>query len=206
MTTETQPVPRPDGRRVRGDRSRRAILDSAARLASMEGLEGLSIGRLAEHVGMSKSGLYAHFRSKEELQLSTIAAADEIYAAAILEPALAMAPGRDRVLALCYGFLDFVASGELPGGCFFVASSLDPATKREPVRAALNQSMQQWLDLVTGEIDEAQKSGEVSRDLPAAELALELEAILVGVDVLYVMFADRSHLDQAKAAIRRRLT
>src|SRR5262245_16150504 len=91
-----------DGRRRRadGERSRQAILKAAAELASVEGLDGLSIGRLAEHAGMSKSGLFAHFRSKEELQLATIDAAAEIYDEDVTQPGLAAPAGVARVMAL----------------------------------------------------------------------------------------------------------
>src|SRR5688500_7619204 len=121
---------RPDGRRIRGDRTRTAILEGAARLASVEGLEGLSIGRLAEHLGISKSGLYAHFRSKEELQLATIRTAEAIYERDVVGPAMDAPAGAARLLALSDAFFDYVRRGVFPGGCFFVANSLDPATAR----------------------------------------------------------------------------
>src|SRR5918995_7144146 len=89
---------------ARGERSRTAILETAARLATVEGLEGLSLGRLAEVLGMCKSGLYAHFGSKEELQLATIETAVAIYNREIVEPALAVRPGLERVLRLCDAF------------------------------------------------------------------------------------------------------
>jgi AcrR family transcriptional regulator len=205
MPSQAHTSERPDARRERGDRTRRSILESAAWLASTEGLEGLSIGGIAEHVGMSKSGLYAHFGSKEELQLATIEAAGQIYERAIVDPVMALPPGRDRILALCDGFLDFIASDVLPGGCFFISSFLDPATKRASIKAVLADAQREWLDLMTELVTEAQDLGEVGRDLPAAELAYELEMILAGADVHHVVFADRWYLDQARAAVRRRL-
>jgi AcrR family transcriptional regulator len=92
----------------------RATLDAAAQLATVEGLEGLSIGRLAEAVGMSKSGLYAHFRSKLELQLATIATAGDVFQHEVIEPGQAAPPGTARILALCDAFLSQSSAGSFP--------------------------------------------------------------------------------------------
>ena len=123
-------------RRQRSDglRSREAILREAARLATVEGIEGLSLGRLADAVGMSKSGLFAHFRSKEELQLATIETADAIFQAEVVNPALAAAPGIARLRALCEAFLDHLERGVFPGGCFFASVAAEIDTHPGPVR------------------------------------------------------------------------
>lgn len=192
-----------DGRRERGDRTRRSILEAAAHLASSDGLEGLSIGRLAEHVGISKSGLYAHFRSKEQLQLETIRTAADIYMGQIVEPALAVAPGRARVLALCDNFFDFLASGDFPGGCFFMAAALDPARLRGPVREELADQQREWLELVEECVREAQELGEVRTDLTAREIAFDIESFLSGADINYVLLGDEWYLAQGRAAVRR---
>src|SRR3954465_5807235 len=94
--------------RADGIRSRQVILDAASKLATIEGLDGLSIGRLAEHIGMSKSGLFAHFGSKEELQLATIAKAREVFDAEVVDAALALPCGVARIEALAEGFLSHV--------------------------------------------------------------------------------------------------
>src|SRR5690606_5875068 len=137
---------RPDLRRERGARTRRAILENAARLSSVEGLEGLSIGRLAEHLAISKSGLYAHFRSKEELQLATIRTAEAMYDEALVQPALAGPPGIARVLRFADLYLDYLRDGPFPGGCFFIAAAIDPARNRGPVKEALAKTQQELLD------------------------------------------------------------
>ncbi len=105
---------RPDG-----ERSYRMILDAAARLATIEGLEGLSIRRLAQEIGMSTSGLYAHFDSKQDLQLATIAAAEDVLIAQVIEPALKVPEGLGRLELLCDRYLSYVKRGVFPGGCFF---------------------------------------------------------------------------------------
>src|SRR3954468_11615793 len=104
-------------RRADGERSRAAILREAARLATVEGLDGLSLGRLADAVGMSKSGLFAHFRSKEELQLATVEVAEEIFSAEVLAPAQDAAPGLARLNAYVDLFIAHVRAGVFPGGC-----------------------------------------------------------------------------------------
>src|SRR4051795_5290383 len=109
-------------RRSDGERSRAAILREAARLATVDGLDGLSLARLADAVGMSKSGLFAHFGSKEELQLATVDAARAIFEDLVIEPAGAAAPGLPRLQAYIDGFLDHVQEGVFPGGCFFVSA------------------------------------------------------------------------------------
>src|SRR3954452_14966582 len=104
---------KPAARRKRSDgvRSRTAILDEAAKLATVEGIGGLSLSRLADEVGMSKSGLFAHFRSKEELQLAAIETANSIFDAQVLEPAADAKDGLDRLRKLVGGYLDYVESG-----------------------------------------------------------------------------------------------
>src|SRR5215472_10156753 len=114
------------GRKPRADgvESRRTILLAAAELATTRGLEGLSIGELAEHIGMSKSGLYAHFKSKEELELATIERAAEVFETEVLRPAAESPEGIPRVLALSENFLGHLERRVFPGGCFFATVSV----------------------------------------------------------------------------------
>src|SRR5436305_9948742 len=112
VTSERQRRPRSDG-----ERSRQTILRAAASLATIEGLEGISIGNLAAHIGMSKSGLYAHFGSKEQLQLATIDAALEIFTADVVEPAATATGPLERLRRLYDRFLDHVERRVFPGGC-----------------------------------------------------------------------------------------
>ena len=105
-----------------GARTREAILRTAADVASVDGLDGLSIGRLATELAMSKSGLFAHFGSKEELQLATIEEARQRYAREVIEPALAAGPASAALHALCESFLSYVERAVFPGGCFFASA------------------------------------------------------------------------------------
>src|SRR3954470_20735610 len=112
----------PRRQRSDGERSRAAILHEAARLATVEGLDGLSLARLADAVGMSKSGLFAHFGSKEELQLATVEAARTTFDELVVSPAAEAAPGLPRLRAYIERFLDHVQEGVFPGGCFFISA------------------------------------------------------------------------------------
>src|SRR2546427_2357880 len=110
-----------DRRRLRGMRTRQAILAHAARVGSAEGLEAVSLQRLATDLGMSKSGLFAHFGSKEELHMATIDSAARIFTDEVIRPALATPRGVGRVWALCNSWLSYLERGVFPGGCFFWA-------------------------------------------------------------------------------------
>src|SRR5262252_8286292 len=133
-------------RRADGERSRQAILRGAANLATIDGLRGLSIGALAAHIGMSKSGLFAHFGSKEELQLATVETAREIFDAEIVEPTQAIDDPLERLQALCDGFLSHVERRVFPGGCFFASTTAELDTHPGPVNDAVASVQQHWID------------------------------------------------------------
>src|SRR6478752_5942384 len=136
MTTGTTNQRRHAPRQPRADgkRTRSTILRAAASLATVEGLEGLSIGNLAAAIGMSKSGLYAHFGSKEELQLATVAEAERILTDEVIQPALAAEPGLAQLAAVCEAFFSYVERRVFPGGCFFAATALEMGTRAGPVK------------------------------------------------------------------------
>src|SRR5215831_4534176 len=116
--------------RADGERARAAILRAAASLATVDGLEGLSIGNLAAAIGMSKSGLYAHFGTKQELQLATVDEAERILTEEVVQPALAAPPGLGQLAAVCEAYFSYVERRVFPGGCFFVATALEMGTTR----------------------------------------------------------------------------
>ena len=120
--------------RADGERTRSAILRAAASLATVDGLEGLSIGNLAAATGMSKSGLYAHFGTKQELQLATVDEAERILTEQVIQPALAAPPGLGQLTAACEAFFSYVQRRVFPGGCFFAATALEMGTRPGPVR------------------------------------------------------------------------
>ena len=194
-------------RRQRSDgiRSREAILNEAARLATVEGLEGLSIGRLADAVGMSKSGLFAHFRSKEELQLATIETADAIFRAEVLAPALQAPAGIARLRALCDGFLDHLERGVFPGGCFFASVAAEMDTHPGRVRDKAVELSRAWEEILTGAVRDAQAEGAINPTEDSAQLAFEIDSFLLNANAQFVIDGDRESLDRARRAIAERL-
>src|SRR5512132_504424 len=145
-------------RRLRsdGERSRTAILDEAARLATVEGIGGLSIARLADAVGMSKSGLFAHFGSKEELQLATVDTASALFTAQVIEPAASATSGLERLHRLVDGYLRYVEVDTFPGGCFFASVLAEVDTQPGPVRDRLVAFLGDWLRRLETGVGDAQ--------------------------------------------------
>jgi AcrR family transcriptional regulator len=190
---------------TKGDRTRAAILGEAARLATVDGLEGLSIGGLAAATGMSKSGLYAHFGSKVQLQLATIESARETFICEVLQPALAAAKGIQRLLAACEAFLSHVERRVFPGGCFFSAAAAEVGTTPGPVRDAVAAQQRDWIALLERLAAEAQGLGELGEDADAAQLAFELNAVLVAANTSFILQGDPAVFTRARDAIRSRL-
>jgi AcrR family transcriptional regulator len=191
-------------RRADGERSREKILQAAAELATLEGLNGLSIGRLADAVGMSKSGLYAHFRSKEELQLATVETASRILSAE-LEPGMAAPPGKARIVALCDAFLSHVERRVFPGGCFFASGAAELATQPGRVRDAIATSYRDWIALLQEEVRTAQGAGEIDTGEDPEQLVFELNGILVAANVFFLLFDEPAELERARRGVRERL-
>jgi AcrR family transcriptional regulator len=196
---------RPERRRRNdGERSRTAILDEAARLATVEGIGGLSIGRLADAVGMSKSGLFAHFGSKEELQLATVETAGSIFTSQVLEPARD-ATGIVRLRRLVDGYLRYVEVDTFPGGCFFAAVLAEVDMQPGAVRDRLVAFLNEWLALLEAAIREAQDEGTINPAEDAAQLAFEIEAVLMFANLQFVVARTREPLERARQAIERRV-
>ena len=195
----------PTRRRPDGERSRRAILRAAAELATVEGLEGLSIGRLADETGMSKSGLYAHFASKQALQLATVETANEIFDVEVVQPALEAPAGRERLVALCDAYLSHLQRDVFPGGCFFAATAADFGMRPGPVRDAIKESWTAFEGLVAELIEEARAKGEIAAEPETEQLAFELIGYLGGANASFVLFRDPLVLERARRAVRTRL-
>jgi AcrR family transcriptional regulator len=193
-------------RRSDGERSRRAILDAATRLASVEGLEGLSIGRLAEHTGMSKSGLYAHFGSKEDLQLATIDAASDVFEREVTAPAMGAPPGRARLTDLCEGFLSHLERRVFPGGCFFASVGAELDARPGPLTDRIREAQVEWLALLAKEVRAAQTANEVAAEEDVDQLTFELDALLLGAHAMFVLFDDVAALRRARHGVERRLS
>jgi AcrR family transcriptional regulator len=188
-----------------GEKTRAAILDEAARLATLEGLEGLSLAQLAGATRMSKSGLYAHFGSKEELQLATIEAARATFVEEVVRLGLEAPVGVARLRALCDAFLSHVEREVFPGGCFFSAAAAEVGTRRGRVRDAVAAQQREWLGLLERLARGARERGELAPAEDPAQLAFELNAILVATNTAFLLQGDRGAFERARRMIARRL-
>jgi AcrR family transcriptional regulator len=195
-------------RRLRsdGERSRQTILRAAANLATTDGLEGISIGNLAAHIGMSKSGLYAHFGSKQELQLATVETARGIFDDEVVKPVQTTADPLDRLRALLEGFLSHLERRVFPGGCFFASTTAEFDTRPGPVRDRVAAIQQGWVELIERMIREAQAAGSIGATENPSQLAFELHAYLLMGNIGFVLYGDAVHLERARAAIASRLS
>ena len=192
-------------RRSDGARSRRTLLDAAARLATVEGIDGLSIGRLAQTIGMSKSGLYAHFGSKEELQLATIDTAEEIYERDVYDKLAGIPPGVDGAIALADTHLDHLRRKVFPGGCFFDAAAGDLALERGVVRDRVVTFQSGWVHRLRENLEAAAANGELPADTDVDQLTYDLTAYLVLAHSRLVFDGNDSGLARAATAVRIRL-
>jgi AcrR family transcriptional regulator len=206
MTTDTtQPSRAHRQPRADGERTRAAILRAAASLATVDGLEGLSIGNLAAATGISKSGLYAHFGSKEELQLATVAEAERILTEQVIQPALAARPGLTQLAAVCEAYLGYVQRRVFPGGCFFAATALEMGARPGPVKDRVAAIYSGFTALLRSFAATALEQHELPARENPARLAFELHAILLGADTEFILHDDPAALDLARQAVRHRL-
>jgi AcrR family transcriptional regulator len=191
--------------RADGERTRSAILRAAASLATVDGLEGLSIGNLAAAIGMSKSGLYAHFGTKQDLQLATVDEAERILTEEVVQPALAASPGLGQLAAACEAFFSYVERGVFPGGCFFAATALEMGTRPGPVKDRLAAIQSDFTALLRSFAATALEQHELPAREDPDRLAFELHAILLGADTKFVLNDDPAVLDLARQVVRQRL-
>ncbi|MFH8368129.1 TetR/AcrR family transcriptional regulator [Streptomyces sp. NPDC018031] len=171
-----------DRRLLRGERARRTIARHAVDVASREGLNGLSIGRLATDLGLSKSGVATLFGTKERLQLAAVASAREAFLDAVVRPASAAPAGAARLRALTECWITYAEAPLFAGGCFWVANLADFDSRPGPVRDALSGQHRDWLALLAGELRHAAGSGEIA-PLDADLAAFQLDAVLTAANI-----------------------
>lgn len=193
------------GRRAQGARTRQAILEMAVNLASAEGLEGLTIGRLASELSMSKSGLFAHFGSKEDLQLATVEAARLIFIGEVIRPAFEAEHGLHRLWKLCDTWLDYVQGEVFRGGCFFAAAAAEFDSRPGPVRDRIAAIMKEWLATLRQAVTEAQGAGQFDKQVDPAQLAFEINALEMGANWAFQLYEDKQAFARAREAILERL-
>ncbi|MEV6400802.1 TetR/AcrR family transcriptional regulator [Streptomyces sp. NPDC051907] len=194
-----------DGRVERGNQTRRLVLERTMSIASVEGLEGLSLGRIATELKLSKSGVFALFGSKEELQLATVRAAVDVFVDHVVRPARELPPGADRVWRLCQNWLAYSSGRIFAGGCFFYAVSAEFDARSGPVHDAVAKTRDDWTRYVERTLDEARLAGGLDADLDAAQLAFEVIALMEAANAASVMHGDASAYTRAERGILSRL-
>ena len=165
---------------AKGPATRGRIIEAALRVASMDGLEGISLGRVASDVGMSKSGLFAHFESKEELQVDVISAAIAKFTDVVVKPALAARRGEPRVRALFERWLEWERHESMPGGCVFMHAAVELDDHPGPARDALVVSQKQWLATIARAAELAKAEGHFRADLDADQFAFQTYGLVLG--------------------------
>lgn len=188
-------------RRSDGEQTHAAILDVAMRLASIEGLSGLTIGRLADESGISKSGLYAHFGSKERLQIETIEAAWEVFQQEVIQPAMDAPEGIARLVALGDAYLGYVERRVFPGGCFFAGLLTEFDARSGPIHDIVAEGNREWVAFQKSLITRAQELGEIDPSVDPEQLAFEAEALLEFAGYLFVLHRDTTPLERGRDAI-----
>ena len=192
---------------TKGQRTKETILEKAVDLASVEGLEGITVGRLAKEMQMSKSGLFGHFGSKEELQLATIAKARDVFVGRVITPAREdKEPGLLRIWHLCDLWLTYMEGEVFSGGCFYIAASAEFDGRPGSVRDTVANDMKVWLDYLEIQIEKAQALNQIVEDVNPNQLAFEINAFYMGANWQLQLYKDLQATNRARVAILNRLT
>ena len=190
---------------ARGLRTREAILARAVDIASVQGLEGLTVGSLADELKMSKSGLFAHFGSKEDLQLAVIETARQIFIDKVTRPAIAARKGMPRLWGLLEHWLNLVEEKTFSGGCFFSAASFEFDSRRGVVRDRIAVIMHEWIGVITRAVYEAQKAGHLEPKVDPTRLAFEIHALAMGAHWAHQLLDDRHAYSRARTTVLEKL-
>src|SRR3954452_6789842 len=192
-------------RRADGKRTREAIVREAVSLATLDGLEGLSIGNLAHALDMSKSGIYAHFGSKQDLQLATVDEARRIFRADVIEPAMSSPPGLAQLVAVCDAFFDYLARRTFPGGCFFAGAVLEMGSRPGPVKEQIAEFQAGFTAVIRRFAATALEQHQLPEHEDPDSLAFELNGIILATNAHFVIYQDPAVLEMAKQIVRRRV-
>ena len=190
----------------KGEITRTAILDQAVRLASQVGLSGLTIGRLADDLELSKSGLFAHFQSKETLQVQVLGRASHLFVQVVVRPALAAPRGEARVRAIFERWLDWTRTAALPGGCLFVTAAAELDDRPGPARDRLVALQRDWLELIAKVAKTGVAEGQFREDLDAEQFAHDLYAVMLGYHHADRLMRDEKAQARARSAFEALLT
>jgi AcrR family transcriptional regulator len=189
----------------RAETTRLDILRRAVDIASAEGLEGISIGRLADELAMSKTGVFAHFGSKQVLQLATVDMARDIFIAEVVEPALSSPRGLPRLGALLQAWLSYVERIVFRGGCFFAAASAEFDSRPGKVKNRIAELTKAWVVALEDEVREAQKLKQTSKTSDPRQIVFELHAYVQEANWAFKLFDDQTAFTRARSAISTRI-
>ena len=192
-------MPRRSAIQVAGSRAQ--TLDAAVELASVVGLEGLTIGRLAEQLAMSKSGLVGRFGSKEQLQLAALDLASDIFRRLVYEAAAKKPAGLERLNAICDAWIDYLGHCPFPGGCFLTTASVEFDARPGPVNQAVMGVMNRWLRVLEREAKTARETGELAQTTDPKDIAFTINALAVGANCHYQLHRDSRALKRARTAM-----
>ncbi|MDN3359258.1 TetR/AcrR family transcriptional regulator [Actinomadura sp. DC4] len=181
------------------------IIERAFALASAEGLEGLTIGRLATDLGMSKAGVIGHFGTKEALQLATLDAAVERFRRRVPAQVTGAKPGRERLTRAFGEWIDYMSGDEAHGGCFLASVATEYDGRPGPVRDAVLAALSSWSDYVRGELSTAAAAGELPEGTDLDQLAFELNGVILATDQAIQLHHDPAAPARGRHAIDRLL-
>ena len=184
-------------------KTRESIVARATDVASVAGLEGVTIGRLASDLDMSKAGVIGHFGSKEELQMAALEEASRAFTEAVWEPAADKEPGLPRLLAICDAWVKYVARPPFQGGCFWTAVSTEFDTRGGPVHEGVQERGLLWRKVLRREIRTAIEAGDLAADLDPDQVAFEFESIPMGLNQSLQLYGDGRAPARARRAMRR---
>ncbi|MGH8303707.1 MAG: TetR/AcrR family transcriptional regulator [Steroidobacteraceae bacterium] len=185
--------------------TREAIVARAIQIASVEGLEGVTIGRLASDLQMSKAGVLGRFGTKQELQLTALEAAIEVFRREVWEPSAAAAPGLARLEAICGHWISYLERPVFPGGCFLTAASCEFDGRKGPVHDAIEHALRLWLRTLQAEAQTAIAAGELPPDSNPAVIAFQLNSVAMGANQALQLLADSDAVPTARTAMRQTL-
>jgi AcrR family transcriptional regulator len=192
-------APRRSQAQAQGTRS--AIIGRAVDVSSAEGLEGLTIGRLASDLEMSKAGVLGHFGSKEALQLATLETAIDVFRREVWEPAGGVEPGLPRLGAICENWISYLEREVFPGGCFMTSASCEFDGRPGPVREAIAETLGLWYRVLEAEARHAIDAGDLPQGSDPEAIALQLNALAMAANQKLQLFGDRSALQVARKAM-----
>jgi len=188
-------------RRSDGDRTHAAILNTAAAMASVDGIHGLTIGRLADSLGVSKSGLYAHFGSKEALQLETIETAKAIFDREVMVPAYQAPEGLPQLESLLEAYFSYLQRGVFPGGCFFAGLLAEEDAGEGPIHDVVAGFEVEWIESMSQLVSTAQRLGQIATRADPELMAFELYSCMTMTNFHYVLFKSDDVLDRGRRAM-----